>query len=139
ATSIGPLAVKGQLDRRTVVLVTTADASPADRDALKTLVTASGATVTGELQLTDAFADPVKADQLKEVVTRLLPAGVQLPTVSDPGTLAGGLIGPLLLIRKSDNMPQATPDETAAALAGLAEGGCVKPSQGLRPAQLAIV
>src|SRR5205823_14871760 len=51
----------------------------------------------------------------------------------------GGLIGPRLLIRKSDNMPQATPDETAAALAGLAEGGFVKPSQGLRPAQLAIV
>ena len=139
ATTIGPAAVRGQLDKRTVVLVTTVDASPVDRDGLKALVTASGATVTGELQLTDAFTDPARSDQLKEIVTRLLPAGVQLPTVSDPGTLAGGLIGPLLLIRKDDNKPQASAEETAAALAGLAEGGFVKPSPELKPAQLAIV
>lgn len=139
AATVGPLAVRGQLDRRTVVLVTTADASPADRDAVKTLVASAGATVTGELQLTESFANPANADQLKEIVTRLLPAGVQLPTVSDPGTLAGGLIGPLLLISKADNKPQASPEESAAALAGLAEGGFVKPSQDLKPAQLAIV
>jgi Copper transport outer membrane protein, MctB len=139
ATTIGPLAVRGQLDKRTVVLINTADADPADRDAVKALVTASGATVTGELQLTEAFADPAQADRLKEIVTRLLPAGVQLPTVSDPGTLAGGLIGPIVLIRKSDNQPQASADEAAAALAGLAEGGFVKPTQEIKPAQLAIV
>jgi Copper transport outer membrane protein, MctB len=139
ATTVGPLAVAGQLDKRTVVLVTTADANPADRDALKTLIAASGATVTGELQLTEAFADPTKADQLKEIVTRLLPAGVQLPTVSDPGGLAGGLLGPLLLISKADNKPQASPEETAAALAGLTDGGFVRAGKDLRPAQLAIV
>jgi hypothetical protein len=133
AATIGPLAVRGQLDKRTVVLVTTADASPTDRDGLKALV------ASAELQLTDTFADPANSDQLKEIVTRLLPAGVQLPTVSDPGTLAGGLVGPLLLISKADNKPQASPEETTAALAGLAEGGFVKPSQDLKPAQLAIV
>jgi hypothetical protein len=139
AETVGPMAVRGQLDKRTVVLVATADARPADRDALRNLVTASGATVTGELQLTESFADPSKGDQLKEIVTRLLPAGVQLPTVSDPGTLAGGLLGPLLLISKADNKPQASPEETAAALSGLAEGGFVKPSPNLKPAQLAVV
>lgn len=139
AAAVGPLAVRGQLDKRTVVLVTTADANPADRDALKQLVTASGATVTGELQLTDAFADPEKTDQLKDIVIRLLPAGVQLPTATDPGSMAGGLLGPLVLIDKADNQPQASPEETAAALAGLAEGGFVRPNQGLRPGQLAIV
>ena len=70
---------------------------------------------------------------------RLLPAGVQLPAASDPGTLAGGLLGPLLLISKDNNKPQASPDETAAALSGLTEGGFVKPAQGLKPAQLAVV
>jgi hypothetical protein len=139
AATVGPLAVHGLLDRRTVVLVTTADADPAARDALKDLVAAAGATVTGELQLTDAFADPMKADQLKDIVTRLLPAGVQLPTVSDPGTLAGGLLGPLLLISKADNRPQASAEETAAALAGLADGGFVKAAGSIQPAQLAIV
>jgi hypothetical protein len=139
AASVGPMAVQGQLAQRTVVIVTTADARPADRDALKTLVASSGATVTGELQLTESFSDPRKADQLKDIVVRLLPAGVQLPTASDPGTLAGGLLGPLLLISKDDNKPQASPDETAAALSGLTEGGFVKPAQGLKPAQLAVV
>jgi hypothetical protein len=139
AATVGPLAVRGLLDRRTVVLITTADAAPADRDAVKTLVTASGATVTGELQLTDAFADPARAEALKDIATRLLPAGVQLPTVTDPGTLAGGLLGPLLLISKADNRPQASPAETAAALAGLTDGGFVRAAEGLKPAQLAIV
>ncbi|HEU5476041.1 MAG TPA: copper transporter [Actinophytocola sp.] len=139
ATGIGPLAVAGQLAQRTIVLITTADADPVDRDAVKTLVTAAGATVTGELQLTDGFADPRRADELKDIVTRLLPAGVQLPTVSDPGTLAGGLLGPVLLIRKADNQRQASPAESAAALSGLAEGGFVRAAGEIRPAQLAIV
>jgi hypothetical protein len=139
ATSVGPLAVQGQLAQRTVVIVTTADARPADRDALKTLVGNAGGTVTGELQLTDSFGDPRKADQLRDIVVRLLPAGVQLPTASDPGTIAGGLLGPLVLISKDNNKPQASSEETAAAFAGLSQGGFIKASQGIQPAQLAIV
>jgi hypothetical protein len=139
AGSVGPLAVDGQLADRTVVLVTTADAAPKDRDALAELLRAAGATVTGELQLTESFADPDKADQLMDLVARLQPAGTQLPTGVDPGTRAGGLLGALLLIHKDTNQPQATPDELAAALAGLAAAGFVKSGQGLRPAQLAVV
>jgi hypothetical protein len=139
AAQVGPMAVQGQLSQRTVVIVTTADADPADRDALDTLVTDAGARVTGEVQLTDDFSNPEKADQLKDIVPRLLPAGVALPTVSDPGTLAGGLLGPLLLIDKADNKPQASADEAAAAFTGLTEGGFVKASQDIQPAQLAIV
>lgn len=137
--SVAPLVVRGQLDQRTVVIITTADADPVDRDALKTTLGNGGARVTGELQLTEAFTDPEKADQLTDIVLRLLPAGVRLPATSDPGTLAGGLLGPLLLIGKDDNKPQATADETAAALAGLTEGGFVKASPGIQPAQLAVV
>jgi hypothetical protein len=139
ATSVGPLAVQGQLAQRTVVLITTADARPADRDAIKTLVANAGGTVTGELQLTEAFNDPSKADRLKDIVVRLLPAGVQLPAASDPGTLAGGLVGPLVLINKENNKAQASATETAAAFAGLTEGGFIKASQGIQPAQLAVV
>ncbi|GLZ42938.1 copper transporter [Actinokineospora sp. NBRC 105648] len=139
AATVGPRAVRGLLDKRTVVLITTADARPSDRDAIKGLVLNSGATVTGELQLTEAFADQSRADQLKDVVTRLLPAGAQLPTASDPGTLAGGLLGPLLLISKADNKPQLSTEESAAVLAGLTDGGFVKATPDLRPAQLAIV
>lgn len=139
AGSIGPMALRGELDQRTVVLVTTADAKPADRDAIKNLIGTAGGSVTGELQLTDAFADPQRADQLRDVVTRLLPAGVQLPTASDPGTLAGGLIGSLILINKDTNQPQAKPAEVTAALTGLADGGFVRMPDKILPAQLAVI
>jgi len=139
AQSVGASAVRGQLDKRTVMLVTTVDTKPTERDAVSSLITAAGATVTGEVQLTDAFTDPQRSDQLKDIVTRLLPAGVQLPTATDPGTLAGGLLGPLVLISKENNKPQASADERAAALAGLAEGGFVRVGPDLAPGQLVVV
>ncbi|CAM3966849.1 copper transporter [Kibdelosporangium persicum] len=139
AGSIGPMAVRGELDQRTVVLVTTSDARPADRDAVKALIGNAGGTVSGELQLTEAFADPQKVDQLRDVVTRLLPAGLQLPTASDPGTLAGGLLGALVLINKDTSQPQAQPNETAAALTGLADGGFIRMPDTFQPGQLALI
>ncbi len=138
ALAVGPMAVRGQLDQRTIAVVTTADTEPADRDAVLALIKESGATVTGELQLTDAFTDSARTAQLRELVTRL-PAGVQLPTASDPGTLAGGLLGSLLLLRATDNKPQASAEESAAAIAGLADGGFIRVSENLRPAQLSVV
>jgi hypothetical protein len=137
--AIGPRAVAGTLRGRTVVLVTTADADPADRDVLTGLIKNAGATVTGELQLTDAFTDPSRADQLSELTTRLLPAGLRLPTAPDAGTLAGGLLGSLLLINPQNGTVQATPAETTAVIAGLGDGGFVRVGPQVRPAQLAVV
>ncbi|MBO0840056.1 MAG: copper transporter [Sciscionella sp.] len=139
AKSIGPTAVRGTLAKRTVALITTADARPADRDALLSLIKDSGATVTAQVQLTDAFTDSNKADQLRDLVTRSIPAGVQLPTASDPGTLAGGLMGPLLLLNKQNNHPQASHAEISAAMSALSDGGFVKTTGNVEPAQLAIV
>ena len=135
----GPAAVRGALDGRSVVLVTTADADPSDRDALAALVRAAGAAVTGEVQLTEVFTDPARADQLRELTIRLLPAGVQLPTASDPGTLAGGLLGALLLVDPRSGQPQARPEEITAVFAGLENGGFVRVGPDVSPAQLAVV
>ena len=66
AGRIGPGAVRGVLDGRTVVLVT-AGADPADRDAVAGLVRTAGGEVTGEL--------------------------AELVAAADTGTLAGGLLG----------------------------------------------
>lgn len=139
ATGVGPLAVRGLLAQRTVVLVETANASTSDAQALTSLLSAAGATVTGTVQLTDAFTDPNRASQLTDLVTHLIPAGAQLPVASDSGTLAGGLFGALLLLNKANNAPQATPDERASALSGLASAGFVRPGQAVLPAQLAVV
>jgi hypothetical protein len=137
--AVGPRIVSGALRGRSVVLVTTADAVPADRDALTGLLSSAGATVTGELQLTDAFTDPSRSDQLSELSTRLLPAGLRLPTASDAGTLSGGLLGSLLLINPNNGKAQATPAETTAVLAGLGDGGFVRVGPQVLPAQLVVV
>ncbi|MGB8963816.1 MAG: copper transporter [Pseudonocardiaceae bacterium] len=137
--AVAPRIVSGALRGRSVVLVTTADAVPADRDALTGLLRSAGATVTGELQLTDAFTDPSRSDQLSELSTRLLPAGLRLPTASDAGTLAGGLLGSLLLINSNNGKAQATPAETTAVLAGLGDGGFVRVGTQVMPAQLVVV
>lgn len=139
ATGIGPLAVRGALAQRTIVLISTPGADPADTDALKSLLTAAGAQVTGQITLASAFSDPNRAGQLNDLVTQLIPAGARLPVASDAGTLAGGLLGDLLLLNKNTNAPQATPNERAAALSGLASAGFIAPAQQVLPAQLAVV
>ncbi|HKS47929.1 MAG TPA: copper transporter [Amycolatopsis sp.] len=139
AGSVGPKVVTRALDGRSVVLITTADARPADRDALRQLIGQAGATVTGELQLTDAFTDPARSDQLRTLVTRLQPAGSVLPAAGDPGTLAGALVGSALLLDGQTARPQSSAEELAAAIGGLTDGGFVKAGPDLGPAQLAVV
>ncbi|GAA0518616.1 hypothetical protein GCM10011581_23090 [Saccharopolyspora subtropica] len=137
--AVGPMAVRGQLAQRSVVLIITAEVSDQRRAAVAQLLRAAGADVTGEVRLGEAFTSPDRADQLRWVVTELLPAGLQLPTAADPGTLAGSLIGPLALLNPQSGQPQTSDLARAAAFAGLADGGFATASPGLRPAQLAVV
>lgn len=139
AGSVGPSVVGGSLDQRSVVLVTTPRARDSDRAALTELIKKAGGSVTGEVRLTESFTDPARADQVRDIVTRLQPAGVRLPTETDPGTLAGALLGSVLLLDGDSAQPQSTPDERTAVLSGLAEGGFVKPGAQVWPAQLAVV
>ncbi|MER7012031.1 copper transporter [Saccharopolyspora sp. NPDC000359] len=138
-SAVAPMAVQEQLARRSVVLISSAEVPDQQRAAMSQLLRDAGAELTGEVRLGEDFADPDRADQLRRVVTELLPAGLQLPTAADPGTLAGGLIGPLALLDPQSGQPQTGDQERAAAFAGLAEGGFATASPGLRPAQLAVV
>ncbi|MDA3630828.1 copper transporter [Saccharopolyspora oryzae] len=138
-SAVGPMAVQGQLAQRSVVLISSADVPDQQREAVSQLLRDAGADLTGDVRLGEGFADPDRADQLRRVVTELLPAGVQLPTAADPGTLAGGLIGPLSLLNPQTGQPQTGDPERAAAFSGLSEGGFATASPGLRPAQLAVV
>lgn len=139
AAAVGPAVVKAQLVGRRVVLVSTPDVQQADRDAVRQLVAQAGGTMTGELALTDAVTDPTRADAARDLATRLLPSGAQLPASADAGSLLGGLLGSALLTRGQDTQPRAATDQIAAALAGLAQGGFVKAGPKPAPAQLAIV
>ncbi|MBA0128267.1 copper transporter [Haloechinothrix sp. YIM 98757] len=139
ASSVGPRVVSERLDERSVVLFTTEDADPTDRDAIADLIEDAGARVTGEVRLTGAFADPAKSDRLVDIVTRLQPSGSELPTSGGPGRLAGSLLGQTLLLDAESADEQASSDEQAAVLRGLADGGFVEADEDVEPAQLAVV
>ena len=136
ALRIGPAVVRGLLEGRSVALVTSG-AEPADRDAVVGLLAHSGAAVTGELALTPAVGDPARADQLRELTATLLPTGAQLPAASDPGSLAGGLLGGVLLAPGGQR--QATAEQADAVVTGLAAAGFVTPGQRPEPAELVLV
>jgi Copper transport outer membrane protein, MctB len=116
-----------------VLLVLAPGADAGDKDAVRQLIGDAGGTVAGELTLTDAVLDPARSDQLRDLTTRLLPAGAQLPSATDAGGLLGGLLGAVLLSRSQNGQAQVAPDQAQAALAGLAAAGFVRP--GPRPGQ----
>lgn len=134
-------AVRDALGQRSVVLVTTPDADPGDLDAVTQLIGAAGGSVTGRVSLTDSFVDAANSDQLRTTVTNVIPAGVQLRTGAvDQGSLAGDLLGSVLLLNAQTAQPQSTPEELTLALEALRAGGFVGYDNGaVAPAQLALV
>ena len=53
------------------------------------LLNRAGATVTAQIQVTNDFSDPARADELRSVATTTLPTGVTLPEVPQAGARAG--------------------------------------------------
>lgn len=138
AATVAPGVVQGQLAQRRVVLVLAPDADPGDRDAVRQLIGQAGGVVTGELALTEALVDPSRADSVRDLATRLLPSGAQLPASADAGALAGGLLGSVLLT-SADGQQRVAADQAGAALAGLTQAGFVRAGSRPSPAQLAVV
>lgn len=136
AARTGAATVRGVLAGQTVALVTTG-ADEADRDAVVGLLKAAGATVTGEVGLTDAVGDPARAGQLRELTAALLPTGAQLPAAADTGSLAGGLIGGVVL--GPGGKTQVSADQARSVLGGLATAGFVRPAPVPAPANLVLV
>ncbi|MHA6631963.1 copper transporter [Pseudonocardia sichuanensis] len=139
AQRVGPAAVRGQLQGRTVTLVTSG-ADPADREAVLALLGQAGATAGGEVTLTPAVGDPARADQLRELTSQLLPTGAQLPAASDTGSLLGGLLGGVVLAPGGEQPGQPiTTQQADAVLAGLAAAGFVGPGPRPQPGDAVLV
>jgi outer membrane murein-binding lipoprotein Lpp len=136
ASRVGPAAVRGLLTGQTVALVV-AGADVQDRDAVAGLVEQAGATVTGQVELTEAVGDPARADQLRELTSQLLPTGAQLPAASDTGSLVGGLLGGALMAR--DGQAPVSRDDADSVLGGLTSAGFVTPGQVPGAANLVVV
>lgn len=138
AGAVGPLAVRGTLPNTGVLLLTTADADPADRDAVQSLLTRSGATVTGQVQLTAELTNPSRADELRTLATQNLPTGATLPEVPQVGSTVGGLLASLL-VAKADGSAPASAEQTAAALGALTGSGFVVTSGAVTPARSVVI
>lgn len=138
ADAVGELAVRGTLPDAKVVLVTTADADPADRDAVLSLLDRAGASVTAQLQVTEAFTDPARADELQALAAKSLPTGASLPEVPESGAVAGGLLA-ALLVAKEDGTAPAAEDQTTAALAALTSAGYITSTGTLEPGRLVVL
>lgn len=139
--AVGPRIVRDELQERTVLLVTTPDAAPEDVDALARTVDDAGGRVTARIALTDSFVDAAGADQLRTTVTNVVPAGVELQTGAvDPGSLAGDLLGAVLLVDPATGQPRSSPEERTLALTTLRSGGFVTyEDDQVEPAQAALV
>ncbi|SDP07719.1 Copper transport outer membrane protein, MctB [Nakamurella panacisegetis] len=138
ASSVGNLAVRGTLPNATVVLITTSDADPGDRDAVLSLLARAGAKVTAQIQLTANFSDPSHADDLRTLAARVLPTGAKLPAVSQVGAVAGGLLASVLLTDK-DGKATAPAAQATSALSALASGGFLQASGTVVPGRLVVV
>ncbi|MDJ0111238.1 copper transporter, partial [Rhodococcus erythropolis] len=137
--AVGGRVVRDSLAGRTVVVITAPDADPSDLDGVNRLVTAAGGAVTGRVSLTDSFVDATGGDRLRTVVTNVIPAGITLKTGAvDQGSLAGDLLGSVLLLNGQNSEPQSTPDEMNLALDSLRSAGFISYDDGaVKPAQLA--
>jgi len=138
AGSVGALAVRGTLPNTSVVLITTATADPADRDAVLSLLTRAGATVTAQVQLTNDFSDPARADELRTLASTTLPTGATLPEVPQAGAIAGGLLGSVLVIPASGT-GTTTPEQSAAVLAALTSAGFITVTGTPAPGQSVVI
>ncbi|MDJ0396199.1 copper transporter [Rhodococcus sp. G-MC3] len=133
--------VRDALADRSVVVITTPDADPGDVEGVTRSIQASGAAVTGRVSLTDSFVSAASGDDLRTRLTNVVPAGIQLRTGAvDQGSLAGDLLGSVLLLNAQTAEPQSSPEELSLALETLRSGGFIAYDNGaVAPAQLAVV
>ncbi len=137
AGAVGPLAVRGTLPDAKVVVVTTANADPADRDAVLSLLKRAGATVTAQIQLTEDFSDPARADELRSLSAKTLPTGAKLPEVPQAGAIAGGLLSSVLIVPTGGKA--ATPQQSASVLAALTSAGFITVTGTPAPGQAVVL
>ncbi|WP_081512441.1 copper transporter [Nocardia donostiensis] len=131
----------GSLADRSVVVFTAPDAVPADLEGLASALQSSGAVITGRIALTDAFLDATEGDRMRTVLTNVIPAGAQLRTGAiDQGSLAGDLLGQVLLLDPGNGGARSTPQELALAVETLRGGGFLAYGDTpVRPAQAAVI
>lgn len=129
----------GSLADRSVLVFTTPDAESSDVDSVVAALTAAGAAVTGRIALTGAFTDSAEGDRLRTALTNVVPTGGQLAIdAPDQGSLAGDLLGQVMLADPASGQPRGSDQERGLALETLRGGGFLTFGE-WKPAQLAVL
>ncbi|MDO4911158.1 MAG: copper transporter [Corynebacterium sp.] len=116
----GPMIVANKLFNLPVIVMTTSDAKEEDVAAVEGLLENAGIVKSGRIALQPSFFAQDTADQLNNVVTQTLPAGVQISTTKlDPGTHAGEVLGAALL-------PATNPADRGLVLNALIAAGFIE-------------
>jgi hypothetical protein len=98
AKAFGAKIASGALTGKSVVLVGAPGVSSDLKSAIAAQVVAAGGKVSGRIQLTTDFTDPKRGNDIRSLATSgAHPIGLQLPPTDDAGTLAGALLGFVLL------------------------------------------
>lgn len=98
AQTYGSKIASGSLAKTSVVLLGAPGAPKSMLDTVADQVESAGGKVAGRLQLTKDFSDPQRANDIRSLATSgVHPIGLQLPNTEDAGTLAGALLGFVLL------------------------------------------
>lgn len=97
ANAYGSKILGGALAKKSVVLLAAPGVSASLLDGIGAELTAAGGTVSARLQLTKSFLDPQRASDIRSLATTTQPIGLDYPTTDDVGTLAGSLLGFVLL------------------------------------------
>lgn len=131
----------GALTDRGVLVFTTPDAVPADVDGAIAALRVAGADITGRIALTESFAAGAAGDRMRTALANIIPAGAQLRTEAvDQGSLAGDLLGLVLLLDPANRQPRSTPEELRLALETLRGGGFLDyGDESVRPAHAVVV
>ena len=80
ARAVAPVLLERQLAGQRVVIVALPGVDGDLRDNTAAALTAAGATVTGAVTLQPGYADPERSVEIDELVNRIVPAGVDLPS-----------------------------------------------------------
>lgn len=133
--SIAESAVAGRLVDRSVLVISTADASNEDLEHVDWLLRHAGAIDAGVVKLEKKFVEQDAADALKRIVTDTLPAGAKLSEGTlDPGKHTGEALG--FAIGEVDGQPLASVEDRKAFLDALQNAGFISFEEGtIQPAQ----
>lgn len=139
ARAVAPGLVKGSLVDRRVLLVTTPDAPTEVPEAMAPLLQQAGAQVTGTLTVLPALSAPASRQLVEDLVTQVLPPGVELPD-TEPGERAAVLLAAALTA--SGEGKALEPADAQAVVSAFEEADLVQfagTTETLQAATLAVV